>query len=134
MSTLTIQLPFPPSFNHYWRQAGSRIIISASGRKYRNDVWCLVKSLNLTSKLQGKLSVDIFAYPPDERKRDVDNMLKAPLDALQKAGVYEDDNQIEKLLIERKRSSKPGLMIVTITEIEEDCQGGSRRDRRGVNF
>lgn len=38
---------------------------------------------------------------PDNRRRDAVNLLKAPLDALAHAGVYEDDSQIVELSIRR---------------------------------
>jgi crossover junction endodeoxyribonuclease RusA len=43
--------------------------------------------------------VEIAANQPDNRRRDLDNYLKAPLDALMSAGVYEDDSQIVDLRI-----------------------------------
>lgn len=48
-----------------------------------------------------RLKVDIIAYPPDKRRRDLDNLLKAPQDSLQHAGVFHDDSQIADLRIRR---------------------------------
>jgi len=45
------------------------------------------------------LKVTITAFPPDKRKRDLDNLLKAPLDALQ--FLYGDDSKICELTIKR---------------------------------
>ena len=45
--------------------------------------------------------VVVAAYMPDLRRRDLDNMFKAPLDALGHAGVYADDSQIHDLRIYR---------------------------------
>lgn len=42
----------------------------------------------------GDLMVEIIVYPPDRRKRDIDNIKKALFDALQYAGLYEDDYKI----------------------------------------
>ncbi len=42
----------------------------------------------------GDLMVEIIMYPPDKRKRDMDNIKKALFDALQHAGLYKDDYQI----------------------------------------
>ncbi len=42
----------------------------------------------------GDLMVEIIIYPPDKRKRDMDNIKKALFDALQHAGLYKDDYQI----------------------------------------
>ena len=51
-----------------------------------------------------RLSVLINAYPPDRRKRDLDNILKSLLDALQHARVYPDDSQIDRLTIIRNEA------------------------------
>ena len=67
--------------------------------------------------LIGALSVSILAYPPDRRRRDLDNTLKAPLDVLARCGVYEDDSQIARLLIERMAVSKPGRLVIEIVEL-----------------
>jgi crossover junction endodeoxyribonuclease RusA len=59
----------------------------------------------------------IHACPPDRRRRDIDNMLKAPLDAMQHAGVIEDDSLIDDLHIIRQEPIKGGRLVVEITEI-----------------
>lgn len=46
----------------------------------------------------GKLAVRIEISPPDDRRRDCDNVQKAVLDALQHAGVFWDDSQVVWLL------------------------------------
>lgn len=51
--------------------------------------------------LDGDLIVDIRLVPPDRRRRDVDNSLKALLDAMQFGGVYHDDSQIVRLTVEK---------------------------------
>lgn len=98
------------------------MMISKAGRQYSSDVWAIVKSLGIKRPMAGELAVSFFAYPPDVRKRDLDNMLKAPLDAMQKAGLYSDDSQVARLLIERKRTRRPGVLIVSITEIDEPAK------------
>lgn len=66
--------------------------------------------------LEGRLTVCLNAYPPDQRKRDLDNLLKQTLDALQHAGIFKDDAQIDEILIRRGLSCKGGRMLVQITE------------------
>jgi len=64
--------------------------------------------------------VTIKAIAPDKRRRDLDNMLKAVLDALEHAKVYENDSQIDDLRITRLPPEKPGRIIVTVTEINDE--------------
>lgn len=66
-----------------------------------------------------RLAVRIQAYPPRHGRRDLDNLLKALLDAMQDAGIYEDDSQIDYLAIERCEVTPPdGLVTVTIRKRE----------------
>ena len=62
--------------------------------------------------------MEVYLYPPDKRKRDVDNVLKPLLDALEHAGVYENDSQIDKLCITRMEVKPQGLCDVTISVID----------------
>lgn len=120
---LKLKLPYPPSINHYWRHVGPRVLISRQGRKYRTQVMDLCRRKNITT-IRGPLSVEIELHMPDRRRRDIDNVLKAMLDALQWGGVYEDDNQVMRLAIEKVfPEDKPKPKRRTKKEIEEgkDC-------------
>lgn len=88
-------LPWPPSVNRYWRMVNGRMLIAASGRKYR-------ESMPIMARLGASpVELSILAYYPDMRRRDIDNLLKAPLDALTYAGLWEDDSQIQALSIRK---------------------------------
>ena len=95
-------LPWPPSVNHYWRNVGGKTIISAKGRQYREAVRRLAIAESWPIHADKRLAVYIEAWVPDKRRRDLDNMLKAALDALTFAGVWDDDSQIDSLSIIRK--------------------------------
>ena len=113
-----ISLPWPPSVNRYWRSVMGRVLISAEGRSYRTLVAseCLIQRVRGTA---GPLAVSIVAHAPDGRRRDLDNLLKAPLDALTHAGAWGDDSQISDLRIMWGEPSKPGYLEITITEMEK---------------
>jgi len=114
MNKLLIELPWPPSVNHYYRRVGHRTLISREGRKYRNEVCAILRDLHL-SPLDGELAMTVDAYPPDKRRRDADNILKSLLDALQHAGAYYDDSQIKKLSVELLEPCRPhGKVIVRL--------------------
>lgn len=110
------ELPYPPSVNTYWRNVKGRTLISKAGREYRNKVCA---STYHFETLQCRLSVEIEAFMPDKRKRDIDNLPKAILDSLSHAGVWVDDSQIDVLKISRMGIEKPGKVIVKICKHEE---------------
>lgn len=91
---MTLTLPYPPSANRYWRSVSGRILISREGRSYRESVCNLVRR---GVSLLGRLRVEIRSHQPDCRKRDLDNLGQAVLDALEAAEVYGDDGQIDDL-------------------------------------
>jgi crossover junction endodeoxyribonuclease RusA len=112
-----ITLPWPPSLNTYWRQFQGRAILSEKGRLYRRAVMtiCLQERIDT---ITGPIKVEIVAYRPDNRKRDLDNLLKAALDGLAKGFVYEDDSQIRDLRI-RWAETIGGMLKVKIEVISE---------------
>jgi crossover junction endodeoxyribonuclease RusA len=95
----TLVLPYPPSVNHYWRHVGPRVLLSRQGRVYRDAVTLAVYQQG-APRLTGRLSLTLLVRCPDRRARDLDNMLKATLDALAYAGVYASDSQIDRLHVE----------------------------------
>ena len=113
---IEITVPWPPSVNRYWRQFQGRMIISAEGRKYREAIIQQVFIEGLVKRLTGDLRVTIEAFRPDERRRDLDNLLKSTLDALAHAGLYEDDSQIRDLRI-YWAAEKGGKLNITIEEV-----------------
>ena len=90
-----IELPWPPSVNHYYRHSARGTWISRKGRAYREAICSMLR--DNVPLLEGHLEITIDAYPPDKRRRDIDNILKCLLDSLQHAGVYGDDTQIKDL-------------------------------------
>jgi len=57
------------------------------------------------------------AFPPDRRRRDLDNLQKSTLDALEHAGLYEDDSQIDLLIARRCEVAPGGKLIVRMMEM-----------------
>lgn len=125
MEVLT--LPFPPSVNGYWRhpskgQLAGRHLISEKGRQYRRAVADFV-TLHRIGRVTGRLSVSIEVFPPDRRKRDLDNLPKGVLDSLAHAGVIADDGDIDSLLIERKGIHKGGMVRVFVATLPGENNG-----------
>lgn len=58
--------------------------------------------------------VTIKAYPPDKRKRDLDNLIKPLFDSMTEYGVFDDDSQIDEFSIKRCSIQKGGRIDVSI--------------------
>lgn len=119
MTDITLELPWPPSTNRIWRSVVVRgrpqTLLSTAGRQFRalaaqHCMIARVSGMNLT----GRLDVSLVAMAPDRRARDLDNVLKATLDALTHAGVWLDDSQIDRLTVSRGEITKGGRLVVTI--------------------
>ena len=117
---MTLDLPWPPSVNHYWRRTEKKhLAISAKGKRFRRDVAdALLEQHGAGWRAhvdpEARLRVHITARPPDRIRRDLDNVLKATLDALEHASVFRDDAQIDDLHIIRAPAARPGRLRVAL--------------------
>lgn len=115
---LNFRLDWPPTVNTYWRvktKGGIGMLLSERGRKYKVTAAAQMMQQRVSRGITGRVEVLIDAYPPDRRKRDLDNILKPLLDILQDYGVLEDDEQIDILTVRRR--SKGGYVDIHVTEI-----------------
>lgn len=115
---MEITLPYPPSVNHLWRRVGRRMLLSRQGRVYRRQVHNLLVGRGL-QPLAGRIAVTVEVHPPDRRRRDLDNLQKGLFDALQHAGVFFDDSQIDELHMRRCECVPGGLVQVCVTVLEQ---------------
>lgn len=118
MTITRFELPYPPSINHYYVHTARGVKLGDKGHTYRRD------AVFLLHKYRGaypdkKLAVTINVFPPDKRKRDIDNILKCLLDAMEYANVYENDNQIDMLTVIRRQHVPNGCVQIWITECDE---------------
>ena len=116
MNGIKIILPFPPSVNNYWKKWNNRIVISNEGRKYRQVVVYEALIQKVKRLFDKKLKMEIEVLRPDNRRRDLDNLLKATQDSMCYAGIYDDDSQIQDLRIYWSKDMG-GKLIITLTEI-----------------
>lgn len=114
-----ITLPYPPSTNRYWRKWHNRMVISKEGRAFRENVRLLLATSGAGQDppRDGRLALAMDAFPPDRRRRDLDNLQKPLLDALEHGGAYLDDSQIDLLITRRREYDKPGRIVARIMEM-----------------
>jgi crossover junction endodeoxyribonuclease RusA len=112
-----LSLPWPPSFNKYWRHFRGRVYVSARGKAYRSSVATIWEEAGQPRFGTARLGVKLDVFPPDRREHDLDNLLKALLDALEHAGLYERDSQIDALEVYRGWRTDEGQVNVTARKV-----------------
>ena len=126
---IEFELPWPVSTNMYYRSIIVRghvqVLISKAGRLYRQDVGRAL-FVNRIDPLAGPLAMDLDLYPPDNRKRDVDNVQKPILDSLKRhkkdkgqlAWLFSnDDSQVRRLLTEFRTNWPAGKVVVRVRSL-----------------
>jgi crossover junction endodeoxyribonuclease RusA len=114
-------LPFPPSLNAAVRHiAGGGHYLSPEAKRFRASAIATLKHAAARCHHQTitkACAVVIDLYPPDKRKRDADNRIKAVLDCLQLAGVVKDDNLCRdvRVVSHDEAVEKGGRCNVTVT-------------------
>lgn len=112
---ITLHLPYPPSVNNYWIASGHRRFISKRGKEFKEFVaeYC---AKNIRAGFGVKdVRVTIILHPRSKILMDIDNCSKAILDSLQGI-LYEDDQQVVQLLLQRGHLIKGGGCTVTVEE------------------
>lgn len=124
---ITLELPFPPSINSYWRTAtingSKRTMISKKGRHYRDTVITTVRydrDVLVNGQISEPVAVTVTLHRGDRRAYDVDNYFKAIGDALTHAGFWDDDRLIDWLLIKRGELDRENPRAV----VEVSSHGG----------
>lgn len=117
---LVLNLPLPPSVNHYWGTHGHRRFVSKAGKEFKLAVQEYVIENRVPKLGEKRLQMQVTLYPRDKRKQDIDNRIKALWDALCDAGVYDDDSQIDVLIVQRGEIRKGGACLVMIEEIDAE--------------
>jgi Holliday junction resolvase RusA-like endonuclease len=93
--------------------SGHRRYISKRGMDFKKAVAEACKGLPSFQAQEVELS--IILHPRDKRLMDIDNCGKAICDSLQ-GYLYDDDQQVWKLTIERAEKIKGGGCVVTVKE------------------
>jgi crossover junction endodeoxyribonuclease RusA len=117
-SKVILKLPYPPSNNRYYRHNRGRIHISTEGRGYRLDV--MERRPRTGWPMLGRLRMLIEVVPARTVSQDLDNIPKCICDALQHAGIYYNDSQIDDLRVVRKPKGKPHV-VVTLEDMNAEA-------------
>jgi crossover junction endodeoxyribonuclease RusA len=94
-------------------------VVSKKGQAFRSAV-CLTLMRARVRPLEGPLLMKIRLYPPDKRKRDIDNIQKPLLDALEKGGAFYNDCQIKLLTTMMCEPVRGGKTVVCIKILKKN--------------
>nr|WP_171967314.1 RusA family crossover junction endodeoxyribonuclease [Candidatus Hamiltonella defensa] len=124
---MRIELPFPPSVNHYWVRTARRVYLSEAAKRFQRLTAIEVAQSSMKQghhPFLGDVSVLLTLYLPDKRVRDVDNYPKGVLDALTKAGIWADDAQVRVMTVKKcdaDNKIKKGKCVVVIEQYIEEA-------------
>lgn len=112
-----ITLPWPPSYNRYWRNGRNGGFISKEGMAFKVAAQdALLQQLDQREVLEGAVRVDIHLFRPI-MAGDIDNRAKVVLDALQ-GFCYVDDKQVCELHMYRHEDKKEPRVEVVVSEVQ----------------
>ena len=117
---LTIELPFPVSANSYWMIAGRRLIKTKRARAYIAEVtlyWLNAKMLGAQAFGEDEtLALSIAVHYPTKPgpDPDIDNLSKVLIDAMETAGIYQNDRQIRFVQISREKAKDKTIGSVRV--------------------
>jgi len=123
-SGLRLELPWPPTANHYtgYRVAGRapkqfvQAYPTSQAKEFHRNVQSIVMRDKAAMNWSCPLVMRMWTFPPDRRKRDTSNLFKMLEDALQKAGVFMDDYQIVEHHVWRTSNIVTDGMVVVELE------------------
>lgn len=128
VQAFSLRLPFPPTVNHIWVRGKKGFYMSDKGKQFFWDAFVMIREWKMSNvmplNLPLKLAVKIIfgAYLPNNRKRDLDNLLKGLQDALVKCGILADDSLVEDVRIHKAGIDprKIGFVEAAITVLQEN--------------
>lgn len=119
---IDLRLPWAPSVNSIWRNVvigkSARTLLSRDGRAYFERAAAEVLVQRKGRRIAGRAQVELVLHAPTRAQIDIDNRAKAVLDACTKGGLWDDDSQVDVLIVRRGAVLKGGAVVVRATEIE----------------
>lgn len=110
------ELPYPPTINHYYgRTKHGSLYINQKGKSYRAAVQYNMRKVR---PIEGKIKLHVDVFPPDKRRRDMDNLNKCLLDSLQSSGIIKDDYDIDQLSMTRREVVDGGKVVIKLEQIK----------------
>jgi len=117
LAFIKFDLPYPPSINNYYNRTLNGVFLKKKVKNYIDSTVLLLKNKIAGSFGNKRVRVELHVRQPDNRRRDIDNILKCTLDIIQKLKVYEDDSQIVALLVMKKKMRDDSKIEVIVGDL-----------------
>lgn len=111
---LRLELPWPPSINHYWRRHGHVIHVSTAGTRFARLCGLAVRSQFCAAPIDQPVAVLVEAWAATRSVWDVDNRVKPLLDALTRAELWVDDSVVRDLRIVDRGRCRGGKVVLWV--------------------
>ena len=128
---LTVSLAYPPSTNRLVRMANGIAYTPKAVKNWTKDAGLRLRAAG-ARMMEGKVAVTVLLHPkatkagvPFKRRLDLDNAIKAALDACQGI-VFTDDKQVVELSAILTEAIPGGGLTVTIRHFCPVCNGNDR--------
>ena len=111
----TLVLPYPPTVNHMYRRARGHLALTPEALAFRHAVK-MIAHVQAVKPINGPVAVFLDVYRPRKRG-DLDNLLKAVLDALNGVAYVDDDQvqQIHAVRYDDKRAPRVEVGVVSLS-------------------
>lgn len=96
MSELVLTLPAPPSVNNLFATVGKRRITSKRYASWQQEAKAAFFAQAPQPPHFGHVHVDLL-FERNRRIRDLDNLIKAPIDFLVRTYLIEDDHLVDRI-------------------------------------
>lgn len=107
---IELRLPLPTSANAIWARTRTGMRKSDSYKAWITEAGWEARRQR-PGKIQGKYKISIHAVRPDNKRRDLSNLLKATEDLLQSLQIIENDCLAEMILM-RWVTSGSGITVI----------------------
>lgn len=112
MSRVTLRLPYPPTVNHLYRNTKRGRVKTERYKTWLNAAgWALREQK--PRKIAGEYALWLYPQRPDNRRRDLGNLLKSIEDLLSACNVIEDDALASEIHLMWDGTGKECVVVVS---------------------
>lgn len=116
---ISYSLPYPPTVNGLFVQLGDRRIKSKPYKAWRDAAgWEIAEQGR--QRIRGLVSLTVECVKPDNRKRDISNLLKACEDLLVEMGCIDDDQHVMEIRGRWVKQGPPCRVTIVSSPAELD--------------